>query len=82
MVSEPLLTISNVAVLCMTFSFNNIVLYVLPHNILIMARPDISSINGAFTLINFCSLGFSKILSFGKMGRDLLKKLKQQSHEF
>ena len=47
-----------------------------------MAKPDISSINGAFTLINFCSLGFSTIHSFGKMGRDLFRKLKQQSYEF
>ena len=47
-----------------------------------MAKPDISSTNGAFTLINFCSLGFSTMHSIGKMGRDLFKKLKQQSHEF
>ena len=37
--------------------------------------------NGAFTLINFCSLGFSMTHSFGKMGRHLFGKLKQQSHE-
>ena len=47
-----------------------------------MAKPDISSINGAFTLFNSCSLGFSTIQSFSKMGRDQFKKLKQQSHQF
>ena len=82
MVSGPLLIISNVAVLYMNFNFNSMVLYVLPSSFLIMAKSDISSTNGAFTLINFCSLGFSTIHSFGKMGRDLFKKLKQQSHEF
>ena len=82
MASEQLLTISNVAVLHMNFNFNSIVLWVLPFNILMIARPDILSINGAFTLINFCSFGFSTICSFGKMGRGLFKKLKQQSHEF
>ena len=47
-----------------------------------IARPNILSINGAFPLINLCSLGFSTMHSFGKMGRDLFKNLKQQSHEF
>ena len=48
MVSGPLLAMSNVAALHMNFSFSKIVLYVFPSNILIIARPDISSINGAF----------------------------------
>ena len=47
-----------------------------------MANPDISSINGAFTFINFCSLGFKTMQSTGNMGKDLLKNLKQQSLEF
>ena len=51
-------------------------------SILIIASPDTSSINGASTFINFCSLGFSIIDSFGKICRDLFKKLKQQSHKF
>ena len=38
--------------------------------------------NGASTLISFCSFGLSNMHSFGKIGRDLFKKLKQQSHEF
>ena len=50
--------------------------------ILIIAKPDILSMNGAVTLINFCSLGFIMTHSFGKMGRDLFRNLKQQSHEF
>ena len=58
------------------------VLYILPSRILIIAKPDISSMNGAFTLINFCSLGFKIICSFGKMGRDLFRNLKQQSNKF
>ena len=44
--------------------------------------PDISSINGAFTLISFCSFGFNNMHSLGKIGRDLFKKLKQESNEF
>ena len=47
-----------------------------------IARLDILSVHGAFTLINFCSFGFSTICSFGKMGRDLFKEFKQKSHEF
>ena len=66
----------------MNFSFNNLVLCVVLSNILTIASPDISSINGAFTLINFCSLGFNTMHSFGKIPKDLFKKLKQQSQEF
>ena len=58
------------------------VLCVVPSNILTIPSPDISSINGAFALINFCSFGFNTMCSFGKMGKDLYKKLKLQSHEF
>ena len=50
-------------------------------NILIMAIPDSSSMNGASTFIHFCPLGFNTMFSFGKNGIDLFKKLKQQSHE-
>ena len=58
------------------------VLEVLTSRILIIAKPDISSMNGADTLINFCSLGFMMMHSIGNMGRDLFKNLKQQFHEF
>ena len=47
-----------------------------------MANPNISSMNGASTFINFCSLDFNMMCSLGKNGIDLLKKLKQQSYEF
>ena len=82
MVSWPFFAISNIAALCISFGFSNIVLCVFPSNILIIARPGISSMNGALTLIIFCCFGFNTIHSFGKMGKDLFKKLKQQSHEF
>ena len=40
----------------MNFSFSIIVLQVTSSNILTMASPDTSSMNGAFTLINFVLL--------------------------
>ena len=47
-----------------------------------MANPEISSINRAFTFINFSSSGF-KIVQFPRnMGMDLFKNLKQQFLEF
>ena len=51
-------------------------------NIIIKANPDISSMNGASTFINLCSLGCNTMCSFRKNGINLCKKLKQQSHEF
>ena len=62
--------------------FINKVLWVPPSNILTIASPEISSINGAFTCINFCSLGFIITWFSGNMGTDLFKNLKQQSLEF
>ena len=73
---------SNTAVLCVNFNYINMVLYALPSRILIIAKHDIPSMNEAVTLINFCSLGFKTTHSFGNMGRDLFRNLKQQSHEF
>ena len=46
-----------------------------------MASPEISSINGDSTFINFCSLDFNTMHSFGVIGIDPFKKLKQQSDE-
>ena len=46
-----------------------------------MAKPEISFKNGASTFIKFCSLGFNIIFSFGNIGTDLFKKLKQHSCE-
>ena len=47
-----------------------------------MTSPEISSIKGDSTFINFCSLGFNTMHSFGVIGIDPFKKLKQQSDEF
>ena len=82
MVSKPLLAMPNIADFHVNFSFTNMVVCVVPPSILTIASPNISSINGAFTLINFCSFGFKTMHSFGKMGQDLFKKLKQQTCEF
>ena len=51
-------------------------------SILILASPDISSMNGAFTFINFCSFGSSTNHYLEKMGNDLFRELKQQFCEF
>ena len=66
----------------MNFNFNIIVLCVVLSSSLIIASLDILSMNGASTFIIFHSLGLSTIHSFGKIGRDLFKKLKQQSYKF
>ena len=79
MVSVILFTISKIATLHVNFNFISKVLWVPSSSILTIARPDISSTNGAFTFINFCSFGFKIIQSTGKMGNDLFKHLKQQS---
>ena len=81
-VSNPLLLTSSIAEFQMNFNLSIIVLCVVLSSILIIASPDISSINGASTFINFCPLGFSTIHSFGKIVRDQFKKFKQQSCEF
>ena len=81
-VSKPLFVISNLAKFHMTFNFSIIVLCVFLSSMLIIANPDISSIKGASTFINLCPFGFNTMCSFGKIGIDLIKKLKQQSHEF
>ena len=83
MVSVPLLlTVSTLALFCINFNFISKVLWVPPPNILTMASPKISSINGAFTFISLCSLGFRITQLSGNMGMDLFKNLKQQSLEF
>ena len=81
-VSKLLFVTYSVAKFCTNFSLSIIVLCTFLSNNLITANPDISSMNGAFTFIYFCSLGFNTICSFGKNGIDLFKKLTQQSHEF
>ena len=75
--SKPVLVLSNVVYFCTNFNLNIIVIYVVLSSTLIIANPDISSMNGASTFISFCSFGFSTIHSFGKIGKDLFRKLKQ-----
>ena len=63
----------NVAEFCMNFKLSIIVLCVVLSSTIIMANPDISSINGASTLIDFCTFGFNTIHSFGKLVRIYLR---------
>ena len=48
---------------------------------LIMATLEILSVNGASTFTFFSSPGLRITFSFGNMGNDLFRKLKQHSHE-
>ena len=41
-----------------------------------MAKPEISSKNGAFTFINFRSFGFNIIFSFWKYGDQSIQETK------
>ena len=81
-VSKLLFVISSVATFHVNFNLSIIVFCTFLSNTLIMASPDISSMNGASTFIIFCSSGFNTMHSFRKLGIDLFKKLNQQSHEF
>ena len=47
-----------------------------------MAKPEISSKNGASIFISLCLFGFNTLSSFRNTGIDLFKKLKQHSYEF
>ena len=70
---------SHVAKFHVNFNFSIIVLCAFLSSTLIIANSDISSINGASTFSNLCSFDFNTICSFGKMGMDVFKKLKQVS---
>ena len=80
--SKQLIALSNIAEFCTNFNLSIIVLCMFLSSILIIANPDISSINGASTFISHCSFDFNTLCSFGKFDMDLFKKLKQQSYEF
>ena len=80
--STQLLVISNVAKFHTNFNMSIIVLCVFLYSTLIIANCDISSINSASTFINLYPFGFNTMHSFGKIGMDLFKKLKQQFLEF
>ena len=69
----------SISVFCANFSLNNIVFCTFLSNSLIMANPDILTINDASTFINFCSLG---LIPYVLLGVDLFRKQKQQSHAF
>ena len=80
--TRPLFVMFNVTKFHMNFNFSIIVLCVFSSSTLIIVNPEISSMNGASTFINLFSFDLNTIHSFGKLGTDLLKKSKQQSHEF
>ena len=82
MVSFPAFFMSKTTLLCVNFNFINRVLQVPPSIILIIANPEISSINGALTFTSFCSSGFNIISFSGYIGTDLFKNSNQQSLEF
>ena len=65
----------------MNFTFRTITLCVSLSYNLIMAKLEISSVNGTSIFTIFCSPGFMITFPFGNMGNDLFKKLKQHSHE-
>ena len=81
-VSKPLFVIFNVTKFHVNLNLSIIVLCMLLSSTLIIANPEISSMNGASTYITLCFFGFNTIHSFGEIGIDLFKKLKQQSHKF
>ena len=82
MVSFPVFFMSKTALLHINFSFINRVLLVFPSIILIIANPEISSINRDLTFTRFCSSSFNIISFSGYMGTDLFKNSNLQSLEF
>ena len=80
-VSRPLFIMSNVAKFHVNFNISIIVFCMFLSSTLIIANPDILSINSTSTFINLCSFGFNTTCCFGKIGMNLFRKLKQQSHD-
>ena len=58
---------SSVAKFHVNFSLSIIVFCILLSNILIIANPDISPMNGASTFINLCSLGLMQYILLERM---------------
>ena len=58
------------------FIIGIIVFFAFLSNILIIANPEISSMNGASTFINVCSFGFEITCFEGKNSINLFKKAK------
>ena len=73
---------SKIATFHINLTFNIIVLWVDLSSIFIIAKPEISSKNGASIFISFCSFGFNTVSPFENMSIDLFKMLKQHSHKF
>ena len=63
------------------FTFNTIILCVRLSNNLIIAKLEISSVNGISIFTTFSSPGFITIFSFGNIGNVQFKKLKQHCHK-
>ena len=82
MVSLPALFMSRTASSHINFSFTNRVLLVLPCIILIIAYPEISSMNRVLTFTSFCSSGFNMSSFSEYIGTDLFKTSNLQSLEF
>ena len=81
-VSFPMFLMSKIALLHVNLNFIDRVLLVFPSMILIIAKPKISSINGALTFTNFFSSGFNITSFSGYIGTDLFKNSNLQSLEF
>ena len=81
-VSFPAFLMSKIALLHVDFSFIDRVLLVFLLMILIIAKPEISSTNGALTFTIFFSSGFSIISFSGYIGTDLFKNSNLQSLQF
>ena len=80
-VLELLLVMSNLAVFLKNFTFNIIMLSVRLSSSLTIAKLGILSVNGASILTNVFSPGFIIIFSFGNIGMDQFRKLKQHSYK-
>ena len=78
-VSCVLFVTSNDALFLTNFNFNTTVHCSLVSNIFTMARPEISSTNGASICINFLHFGLTTTCSVEKNGNDLFKNLNDES---
>ena len=65
-VSKPLFVMYKIARFHVNFNLSIIEFCAFLSKTLIITNPDISSMNGVSTFINFYSIGFKTICSFGK----------------
>ena len=80
--SFPIFLMSRIALLHVNFNFIDRVLLVFSSMILIIAKPEISSTNGALTFTSLFSSGFSITSFSGYIRTDLFKNSNLQSLEF